>query len=65
MSEKIDITIDSSTDVEAGNEIVSTSSDNNIDIEILEPEYDITINKREYVITGDDMYIPKTYNESI
>ena len=64
MSEKIDITIDSSTDVEAGNEIVSTSSDNNIDIEILEPDYNVTINKREYVITGDNMYIPKTYDES-
>ena len=44
MSEKIDITIDSSIDVEAGNEIVSTSSDNNIDIEILEPDYNLTIN---------------------
>jgi len=64
MSEKIDIIVDSSTDVEAGNEIVSTSTDNNIDIEILEPEYDITINKREYVITGDNLYIPKTYDES-
>ena len=64
MSEKIDITIDSSTDVEAGNEIVSTSSDNNIDIEILEPDYNVTINKREYVITGDNMYIPRTYDES-
>lgn len=64
MSEKIDITIDSSTDVEAGNEIVSTSTDNNIDIEILEPDYNVTINKREYVITGDNLYIPKTYDES-
>lgn len=64
MSEKIDITIDNSTDVEAGNEIVSTSTDNNIDIEILEPDYSVTINKREYVITGDNLYIPKTYDES-
>lgn len=64
MSEKIDIIVDSSTDVEAGNEIVSASTDNNIDIEILEPDYDVTINKREYVITGDNMYIPRTYDES-
>ena len=64
MSEKIDIIVDSSTDVESGNEIVSASTDNNIDIEILEPDYDITINKREYVITGDNLYIPKTYDES-
>ena len=64
MSEKIDITIDSSTDVEAGNEIVSTSTDNNVDIEVLEPDYSVTINKREYVITGDNLYIPKTYDES-
>jgi len=64
MSEKIDIIIDSSTDVEAGNEIVSTSTDNNIDIEILEPDYNVTINKREYVIVGDDMYIPLSYDEA-
>lgn len=64
MSEKIDITIDSSTDVEAENEIVSSSTDNNIDIEILEPDYNVTVNKREYVITGDNLYIPKTYDES-
>ena len=64
MSEKIDIIVDSSTDVEAGNQIVSASTDNNIDIEILEPDYDVTINKREYVITGDNMYIPQTYDEA-
>lgn len=64
MSEKIDIIIDSSTDVEAGNQIVSASSDNNVDVEILEPDYDITINKKEYIITGDNLYIPKSYEES-
>lgn len=64
MSEKIDIIIDSSTDVEARDQIVSASSDNNVDVEILEPDYDITINKKEYVIAGDNLYIPKSYEES-
>jgi hypothetical protein len=64
MSEKIDIIVDSSTDVEARNQIVSASSDNNVDVEILEPDYDITINKKEYIITGDSLYIPKSYEES-
>lgn len=64
MSEKIDIIIDSSTDVEARDQIVSASSDNNVDVEILEPDYDITINKKEYIITGDNLYIPKSYEES-
>lgn len=64
MSEKIDIIIDSSTDVEARDKIVSASSDNNVDVEILEPDYDITINKKEYIITGDNLYIPKSYEES-
>ena len=50
MSEKIDIIIDSSTDVEARDQIVSASSDNNVDVEILEPDYDITINKKEYTV---------------
>ena len=64
MSEEIDIIIDSSTDIEAKDQIVSASSDNNIDVEILEPDYDITINKKEYIITGDNLYIPKSYEES-
>jgi outer membrane protein assembly factor BamD (BamD/ComL family) len=43
MSEKIDIIVDSSTDVEARNQIVSASSDNNVDVEILEPDYEAAV----------------------
>lgn len=64
MSEKIDILVDSSIDVDVKSQSVSASSDNDVEIEILEPDYQVSINKREYVITGDNLYIPKSYDES-
>lgn len=38
--------------------------DNNIDVKTLEPEYEIAINRKEYTIVGDELYIPKRYEDA-
>lgn len=38
--------------------------DNNIDVKTLEPEYEITINRKEYNVVGDELYIPKRYEDA-
>ena len=45
---------------------LNVTSDNNNDIEIIEEdsEFEVSVQKREYVITGDNMYIPLSYDES-
>ena len=45
---------------------LNVTSENNNDIDIIEEdsELEVSVQKREYVITGDDMYIPLSYDES-
>ena len=63
--------------IDASNEIIIDSKDieviidkdvslidNNIDVKTLEPEYEITINRKEYNVVGDDLYIPKRYEDA-
>ena len=38
--------------------------DNNIEISSSEPEYDVSVNKKEYVIAGDNLYIPSRYEDA-
>ena len=38
--------------------------DNNIDVKTLEPEYEVTINRKEYNVVGDELYIPKRYEDA-
>lgn len=38
--------------------------DNNINVKTLEPEYEITINRKEYNVVGDELYIPKRYEDA-
>lgn len=63
--------------IDASNEIIIDSKDieviidkdvslidNNIDVKTLEPEYEITINRKEYNVVGDELYIPKRYEDA-
>ena len=38
--------------------------DKNIDVKTLEPEYEITINRKEYNGVGDGLYIPKRFEDA-
>lgn len=49
--------------VEENSEIV-TIKNQDIEVEILDPEYSVAVSKKEYIITGDDIYIPTTYEEA-
>ena len=38
--------------------------DNNIEIDSSEPEYAVTVNRKEYNVVGDELYIPKRYEDA-
>ena len=46
------------------NNDIEISGNNSINILIEEPEYEVTSNKKEYIITGDNLYIPSRYEDS-
>lgn len=53
---EVEITVDTNLEVTAGNVDVAIVEDTN-DIEV-------TVNRQEYVITGDEIYIPKRYEDA-
>lgn len=62
--DEIIVEIDNNVEqVESSNNI-SVVDNNNIQANIIEHEYGITVQKYEYVVTGDDMYIPLSYDDS-
>lgn len=65
MSDEIEIVIDSNQTIVESELIIDVVNNNNIvDIESSEPDVVVTFKKQEYVITGDDMYIPLSYDEA-
>ena len=65
MSDEIEIVIDSNETIVESELIIDVVNNNNIvDIESSEPDVVVTFKKQEYVITGDDMYIPLSYDEA-
>ena len=65
MSDEIEIAIDSNETIVESELIIDVVNNNNIvDIESSEPDVVVTFKKQEYVITGDDMYIPLSYDEA-
>ena len=65
MSDEIEIVIDSNETIVESELIIDVVNNNNIvDIESSEPDVVVTFKKQEYVIVGDDMYIPLSYDEA-
>ena len=59
------INVELITDVVVEDEIdVAINNNNAIEITEEDNEFEVTVQKREYVITGDDMYIPLSYDDS-
>ena len=65
MSDEIEIVIDSNETIVESELIIDVVNNNNIvDIGSSEPDVVVTFEKQEYVIVGDDMYIPLSYDEA-
>ena len=63
MSDSLEINSNNSISI-IDNDAIVLATNNAIDIKYSEPEYDVTVNKKEYIITGDTLYIPKRYEDA-
>ena len=63
MSDSLEINSNNSISI-IDNDAIVLATNNAIDIKYSEPEYDVTVNKKEYIITGDNLYIPKRYEDA-
>ena len=63
LKNEIDIVVNSDVSVEFENN-TALLVNNNIDANLSEPEYEITINRKEYNVAGDELYIPKRFEDA-
>ena len=63
MSCEIDISSENIINVESESNIEIAGPSIEIDINKV-PEYEIVVDKKEYIITGDNIYIPEYYDDA-
>ena len=52
------------TEVKIDNNIIASTNNSNIEVQSAEPDVQVLVNAKNYTIVGDELYIPKRYEDA-